>query len=904
MYDCRENEHQELFHLDIDPSKPLHIHIPSPLGKLGYYVYVRVPAHAVAAIRDVSVELEVGGLHEEHVVIGPDAVRKSSPSKLGESAWVCLGKAMVSRGGGTVRFSNWPEDVKVVDVLLCTWKRFVESGLVDDWILAQKDALWAASGVPLGGIGCGRVDICRDGRFRNFSMNNNQDAPIENPAGLPNAYLAMAQDGVITEIASSPIVEGHQSCGSLEYNPRFPQATLSAKSIFPGIDAQVVLSGPLTPHDLKRSSLPGLVLRWELKNANSADASVRCSMGWPNLIGIGGGVATAESGIGYGDGYYHHWDDSAGRDENRVEFDSCVGVRFTGKPEADHIAASGEHILAVSTSGCKAGSSCGGGAGEVFADVTIPAGGTAQVTMALVAAMPHWVDSLEKDRGHLWQNHYANGQAIVQEILASADDIIAAGGALAAHLDDSSLPSWLRRRLSNCNYPLVTNSVLYKDGRFSVNEGPTEMAGCYGTIDQRLAAHPATQLLFPELNKRELGLFSDIQGKNGGICHDLGSGHLEREPGEMAWPDLTCSYVIQTARHAWSTGDSELEDSVYPRARQAIIRHSLWAEQGNGVAQVGTGLGTSYDGYHYFGTTGYMATLWIAALGVCEKWAAKRGDNELLDSIAKWRTEAVSRLDADLWNGSHYIAYGSGNGNRRETCHAGQLAGQVFARLLCGQNVLDESRVKQCVDSILRLNCDPGFAVPPDEVSPDGKAATEFGWLPYVEGFMLTAIGSTGDQRLWPVWERMIDAVDNDGASPCDTRLMYLPSGEPSWGWCYMTAPASWLVYDSIMDFFFTANDGALRLRTTMPGRFPIVHPLFWATADISENGEVTFTIKKSFAQNPVSISSIESAASVGQILVDGKPLTACSKNGDYRVCALPQPVPITEGATLKWQVK
>src|SRR5689334_8275133 len=34
------------------------------------------------------------------------------------------------------------------------------------------------SGVPLGGIGAGKIEFCRDGRFTNVTINNNLDSPI------------------------------------------------------------------------------------------------------------------------------------------------------------------------------------------------------------------------------------------------------------------------------------------------------------------------------------------------------------------------------------------------------------------------------------------------------------------------------------------------------------------------------------------------------------------------------------------------------------------------------------------------------------------------------------------------------------------------------------------------------
>lgn len=854
MYDVRENEHQELFYLGIDPRQPVPVHIPSPLRLLGYFIYVRAAESAVQRLERVSTRLDIGGLREDHVTVGPGEGVSGSRVLIAKErglVWICLGCAQVSRGNGVMNFIGWPEEVGRADLLLCTWPRFVESGMADDWISARSDPAWAPSGVPLGGIGGGRIDICRDGRFRNFSMNNNQDAPLEDSDGLRGAYLAVQCGDTVRDLASRPIVEGHGAVDGLEFDARFPQARLKAQP-FPGIEVTVTLSGTLCPHDLRRSSIPGFLVRWDVTNTGDADQTVTCRMDWPNLIGIGGGIAEAESGIGYGDGYYHHWDDPTGRSETEIRRENFSAIRFSGNPAPQFLSSRGEHLLGASQSdGSVPETACGGGRGEVSVTLTVPTGGKASAMMALVAAMPHWVDSLGVDRGRYWQNQFADGEAMLAALLAEADDILRESGALAEHLDDGTLPEWLRKRLSNCCYPLVTNSVHYRDGRFSINEGPTEMGGCYGTIDQRLAAHQATLLLLPELNAEELRLFAHVQAENGGINHDLGNGHLERKLGEMTWPDLTCSFIIQCARHAWSTGDNDFGQEMWPHARRALLRHAKWAEAGNGVAQVGKGLGTSYDSYEYCGTTGYMATLWLAALAVCRKWAKREADMALIEDIERWREAAVERLVNDLWNGRYFDAYGSPDGPRRETCHAGQLAGQVFARLLCGKDVLDEKYLSSAVAAMLDLNGSDRFAVPPDEVDPNGDAASDFGWLPYVEAFMLAAAASCDEERVMRIWRRMIEAADRDGSSPCDTRLMYRPlTGEPSWGAYYMTAPASWLVYEALLGFSYETEADIAMLEIRRPGRYPLVHPLFWGTADVAEDGQVTITLRREFAYN------------------------------------------------------
>jgi non-lysosomal glucosylceramidase len=906
MYDIRENEHQELFTLGVNPTKPIDIFIPSPLGRLAYFVFVRVPKADVARLSGVSMHVCVGGLRTEDydIAAGEGAANPAViPSIDPQLAWFCPGMISVSRGNGTLTFNNWPADITSAELLLCTWPRFIANGQADEWIAGQVDPSWAPTGVPLGGIGGGRVDICRDGRFRNFSMNNNQDCPLENPDGLPGAYMAISEDDVTVDIATRPIVTGHLACKKIDYTPRFPQAILKSANIIDGIDVAVTLSGTLTPQDHLHASIPGFIVRWSVTNNSSSPRTITCRMGWPNLIGIGGSVAKAESKIGYGDGYYHHYDDPTGRKISTEKIgDNITALQYTGTPKQSYLSASGDHYLGTIINEQSSVSTISiADDGELSTTITIPAGATITTDMAVVTAMPNWVDSLSVDLGMYWQNNFTNGAEMLAELLNNADAIIADTGSLSSLIDDSTLPEWLRERLSNCNYPLVSNSVYTREGKFSVNEGPTEMAGTYGTIDQRLAAHPSTQLLFPQLNDTELRLFAAIQGDDGGIQHDLGGGHLSRTAGSINWPDLTCSFIIQTARHAWSTGDAAFEKDIFPRAKRALLKHAKWADEGNGVAQVGDGLGTSYDGYHYFGTTGYMATLWLAALAIYERWSSKMGDDSLNDDVKRWRQAAIARLNADIWNGEYFIAYGSVNGVKRDTCHAGQVAGQVFNRMLTGTDVLDTKQLLSCINAVITQNGNARFNVPPDEVGTDGAEAVEYGWLPYVEGFMMTAVASVNDPRMMPIWQRMMASVDDSHRHPCDTRLMYRPNGELSWGTYYMTAPASWLVYDAWLDFFYTTEDGALRLRAENEGKYPIVHPNFWATATIKE-GTVSLLVQRVFTDGNT-ITQLELLTGSTAQTVDCINMETAGKVGDYTRYKLPEAFEIKVGETLSWRV-
>jgi len=193
-----------------------------------------------------------------------------------------------------------------------------------------------------------------------------------------------------------------------------------------------------------------------------------------------------------------------------------------------------------------------------------------------------------------------------------------------------------------------------------------------------------------------------------------------------------------------------------------------------------------------------MATFWIAALLIAERWAAKMGDTELADRIGPLVERAQQRMEADLWNGRYYRAFGSPAGPANDNAHAGMLAGECFARMLAGLDVLPADRLAACNQAWLALQGSPRFAVPPDEVAPDGALRVEFGWLPY----------------------------------------------------------------DALLDFFFTPADGVLRLVPKLRGSAPIVHPLFWATArSDGAAATVTLTVEKLFADPAPAVRQIETTA-------------------------------------------
>lgn len=103
--------------------------------------------------------------------------------------------------------------------------------------------------------------------------------------------------------------------------------------------------------------------------------------------------------------------------------------------------------------------------------------------------------------------------------------------------------------------------------------------------------------------------------------------------------------------------------------------------------------------------------------------------------------------------------------------------------------------------------------------------------------------------------------------------------------------PAAWLVYDALLDFFYTPEDGALRLNPQLQGTVAVVHPLWWGLAEVSDN-EIRLKIKRVFSDKPMSIRCVEMLGHTNE------------GGASYRRVELPEAVEIKPGAMVELKRK
>jgi non-lysosomal glucosylceramidase len=159
------------------------------------------------------------------------------------------------------------------------------------------------SGVPLGGIGVGTVDLAPDGRFSRMAINNwlSDESGIdrarrENPEWEREAFLSVwerdAEGHTIAQrlIRTADNAEGMTGYRHSIYRGLFPTAQIAFEDGVGG-DLHSVVSvkahSSLIPHNVKDSALPAFWIEVTLANSSSKPVEASVAFSWPDIISRG-----------------------------------------------------------------------------------------------------------------------------------------------------------------------------------------------------------------------------------------------------------------------------------------------------------------------------------------------------------------------------------------------------------------------------------------------------------------------------------------------------------------------------------------------------------------------------------------------------------------------------------------
>lgn len=921
--------HSSEFEKRDDGSLAVECHFVGPGADIPRNVYIRVPKDADWT----KVHAELPNHHGKALQV--ELVPLDAVGAPADRQWYQLGKNNYVRGFSDL-ILRAPGGVPAFDyALVSPNERYITHGRAErflaDYEAAGRDfSKVIRCGLPLGGAGAGKVEIARDGSFRNLTINNNLDSPIYHPEGC---FMALSADGEARTLRAWAGA-GMAPVQSIEMEGRYPAARLRfSEDGFP-VTADLTAWSPIIPYDLKHSTMPAALLEFALTNHFNKPVTAAVAVSWENLLGISGRAKGIQ---------YLRTRQLDGNTQAAFETPAMAGLRFSSgdKKDPDSI---GNYTLAAAKApntevsvlagydpenpgeawagfakdgAFVDGANAEGPSAAIAIRVQLMPGETVTIPVVFAWFMDHQHQQGAEDMGHYYHNYFADSAEVAAYALGRRDALRTDALALERAFEASTLPDWLVDSLLNDAYVFSTDTYVARDGRFTVNEGATNMYGVAGTLDQKLFAAQYYANFFPYFQKRELLEFARLQNANGWLTHDVGQGQFAKRLNAYDWPDLNCSFIILSWQMLQTTGDlafwSAIKDYV-DHAIEALATTFTLFETRPYHGRINPGGGSTFDDEDSYPLFSYHAGLYLCVLRIGQDMARMDGDAERVGVLEE--RFRLARIEAmhHLYNGKYFV-YGADihKGERSTSSHFSQLAGDFFSGLL-GMGDLFEPEVRDsALDSLLTMHGNPKFALPPKIVTEDGELfprsgphrAAPVSWplhsRPLLSG---NAFFYGREQEGWDLLKRIHDNYRKaNGPDPWDQSLYYDPlTGRLDWGIFYMTAPASWLAYEALAGVEYDFLSRAFRIRPAIrridPNAVvPIFSPACWSTLEIDGGREWRLTVNR--IPSGVLILeqlTVDEAERVAEVVIDGQ---AVAVERDGGVLRFAKPVRITEGARI-----
>ena len=864
------------------PGQQVTFHVPVDVdGLFDFRVFLRYTCTCPDTFISVSVNN-----NEIHKLAEMPVTEKLS----GDFRYMAVGKVQLPKGLHVLNIAKTTGFYHLDAVILVEDEKFVTEGHAEkyfrgEWKKLEKEQMplphpmWREetyrNGVPLGGIGAGKLEITPEGILTNIAVNNNQDCPVFNAPGCLFALSEKSSAGRVARTLQTTGGWGLEGAKGIEFNGAFPRAHLSLQDHSFRLRINLEAFSGLIPHDLKDSSLPGAVFVFDAENPWQEPVELSVAFSWENFLGCGGWSQKVKDGkrplINREAVRYPTWNDRDGNFQEGIDAQEYAGIHFRAASDNGYPLSFGEYVILAerASQGEVSRNLCwnllgdeGQGVFKTFADTgklpqaadasirgnedsfhpaasisvtkTIPAGERREFVFVLAWHTPNVVDNKGRKYGVYYENYFEDALSVGRYLLAQRERILRESTEIERLLGESNLPDFLKKKLCDDMFPAYSCSWLAKDGRFSINEAPTMMGGCYGTMDQRLCSHIIYTLFWPELDRSELKLFVKQQSPEGRIPHDVGHGDLF-EGLHVDWPDLASAFVLEAYHHWVWTGDKRFIRRMYPRMKKALEWAQSLDDDADGIPDLGAGRGTTYDTYQWFGACSFVATLHMAACKALAKSARFCGDE---DEARRWQESAArarTSMEEKLFNGKYFIAYDDRGKSARvsENCSLPQLAGQWFSRLADLGNLLDPAKIRSALKAAFHLTVDPaGCRAFYDEVEKDGTPAWYgYAFFQYSQVYFgCTAIYEGLVEEGLRVFEKAHRVAYEINHNPWRTHLcVYGKNGKSTGLPWYMTNPASWFVLYALSGFLPDRAGKRLLLDPRMDRLYmPLFAPTFW----------------------------------------------------------------------------
>jgi non-lysosomal glucosylceramidase len=603
------------------------------------------------------------------------------------------------------------------------------------------------SGLPLGGIGAGKLEILPSGAVDHFTFLNNLHRPMTScgdaktaaSKGLPGFHFCLFikdKNKKIVRVLQTQPVASYPAVESIKFNGVFPFAHLEYQDSSLPVECILEAFSPFIPGDDKNSGWPVAIFKFKVTNPFSRSMEVSLLGTARNLIGEGG----------------------VGRFNQVVDTPKATHVNFYNKKTQGHDTASGEMALTVLKNKnleCTYLGEWNMQGKHFFFDSSSLSLGDAWVSFAKEGILPNtntekvvvsesfqlggalaakavlkpkqsvsmtfilsWYFPVSNE-GHVYETWFRNVTEVAQSIVEKNDSLHRATREWAKELAALKIDPWLKDALANNLYPIVSGSFWNKRGRFGLFEAP-EVCPLLGTLDVRFYGSLPLLLFFPQLELKEMAQFAEAQRPQGYIPHDLGfkrSDLPSNSTNGLFWKDLNSKFILLAYRDFLWTKDESFLKKIYPFIKKSFY-WLVATDKNKDYLPDNEGADQTFDLWNFYGANAYTSGIFLASLLALQRIAVLLQDAEMQQEAALWFKKGRASFEKKLWHKTYFIAYNNIKEGLSEhqishhvkaqkiniACTSGQLAGQWIAHQLGLGYIVSEEKVKRAVSTMLERN--------------------------------------------------------------------------------------------------------------------------------------------------------------------------------------------------------
>ncbi len=624
---------------------------------------------------------------------------------------------------------------------------------------------------PLGGVAAGSVSLGGRGQLRDWEIFNRPDKGHAVSYAFPSIWAQVGGGKPVARVLESRLMPPYQSGGGLSpaqvsgltrledatFTGEYPLARIAFRDRDLPVTVALEAFTPFMPLDAEASGLPVAILRYTVTNPAKDTAKVSIAFSMENPAGLdvrnaGGRAAllnarACEFRGGDRLAGLFMTNPQVGKDDP-LAGSFAVGLIGAGDGRVSHLRGWPKAKWWASPllfwDDFSADGQLGpepaerNSVGSLCLQREIAAGAKAEYTFVLAWHFPNrtpaWCgwSSGEADRNAVIGNHYSarfpDAWAAARHAAENLPSLEKRMRQFLKAMRETTLPAAVKEAaMANASTLVTPTCFRTADGKFRGFEGINDASGCcHGNCTHVWNYETTTQHLFPSLarsmREQSFELAASLDGMMP-IRLNLPEG---RQTGGTTAADGTMGQIIKTYIDWQLSGDRAWLAKMWPQVKRAV--EFCWIEGGWDADRDGVMEGVQHNTYdvEFYGPNPMCGVYYLGALRAAQEMARAMEEEPFADTCAGIFEKGSKWIDANLFNGEHYIqkirgipvdriakplqSKGGAEDSEHpdfqlgEGCLTDQLIGQYLADVAGLGPLLDPAHIRKTLASIYKYN--------------------------------------------------------------------------------------------------------------------------------------------------------------------------------------------------------